>query len=273
LIVMHNRRDYMDSLISLLKKHNVTDATVIERKRVGRDLVGEWTNFVYHSGEISAEYNKALVAVVEGEEKTKRILALIENDPGLRWLNLEDRGFVCAVPFQKVSHLELESPGPAEKGLEINMADHLSQERILLDMKARDKEGSIRELGGQLKDAHEVVDFDVFVADAIEREKIGTTGIGKGVAIPHARTDGVKSLVVAFGRSSEGVEFGSIDEQPARLIFLIGTPKERAIEHYLRVLAHLTRLLRKEPLRDALLQAKTAKMVKESLRKAENQRV
>jgi fructose-specific phosphotransferase system IIA component len=273
LIVMHNRRDYMDALLSLLEKQGITDVTVIEREGIGHDLVGGWTNFIYHDGDLSKEYDKALIAVVDSEEKTKSILDRIDNDSGLRWLNLEDRGFVCAVPFKKVTHLRLEASDETAAEPGTNVMGYLKQDRILLGLKARQKEECIRELSELLKGAPEIIDFDVFLKDVFEREKVSTTGIGNGVAIPHARTDGVMGFILAFGRSSGGVEFGSLDNQPARLVFLIGTPKTKDLSHYLRILAHMTRLLRKETLRKSLLEAATPQAIRGLFEKAENQGV
>jgi len=271
LIVMHNRQDYLDSVVSLLKRENITNATIVERKGVGHDLIGEWTSFAFHRGEPSSHYDKALVAVIEGEESTRHILDLIETDPSLRWLNLEDKGFVCAVPFQKVRHLELESSRVRVEEPGMKIADYLRENQILLHLKARVKEQSVKELSALLRDADEVADFDTFLEDVYEREKIGTTGIGNGVAIPHARSDGVTDFVVALGRSHEGVEFGSLDRQPVKLIFLMGTPKKKGITQYLKILARLTRLLQKEAFRESLLEASSAEAIINIFKNTENQ--
>jgi len=107
-IVMHNREKYLKSLLSLMKKENVTRATIVEKDAVGSHLVGEKAGLISYEGRISPAYDKALVAVVEGEEKAKHLLDLIENDPNLRLLNLKDKGFICTVPFQQIKSLELD---------------------------------------------------------------------------------------------------------------------------------------------------------------------
>ncbi|MBW2045679.1 MAG: PTS sugar transporter subunit IIA [Deltaproteobacteria bacterium] len=143
----------------------------------------------------------------------------------------------------------------------MKIKDYLKEERISLNIKARTKEESIKELSILLKDTPEISDFDLFLNDVFERESLKTTGIGGEVAIPHARTDAVKSFVIAFGRSTEGVEFDSLDGEPAKLIFLMGTPKGRNLNGYLEILARLTRLLQRESFRKALLQASSPKEI------------
>lgn len=151
----------------------------------------------------------------------------------------------------------------------MGIGDYLKEERILINLKAHNKEESIKEISRVLKDAKEIVDFNAFLKDVFEREKLGTTGIGDGIAIPHTRTDSVKDFVIAFGRSSEGVEFNSLDGKPAKLIFLMGTHKEKDLSNYLKTLAHLTRLLKHEFFRSSLLKASSPKEIVDAFKKIE----
>jgi fructose-specific phosphotransferase system IIA component len=151
----------------------------------------------------------------------------------------------------------------------MKIGDYLEQDRISLDLKAHSKEEAVKEIAALLKSAEEIVDFDTFVKDVFDREKLGTTGIGNEIAIPHARTDAVKEFVIAFGRSSEGVEFNSLDGKPAKLIFLIGTQKEKNLNNYLKTLAHLTRLLKRESFRSLLLKASSPKEIIDEFKKVE----
>jgi PTS system nitrogen regulatory IIA component len=105
-----------------------------------------------------------------------------------------------------------------------------------------------------------MIDFDLFLEDVFERERLGTTGIGDGIAIPHARTDAVDQLVIALGRSARGVEFESLDGKKVKLLFLMGTPKG-SVSHYLKILAQLTRLLKEGTFRDKLLEARDKEIV------------
>ena len=137
----------------------------------------------------------------------------------------------------------------------MKISDYLKEDMICLNLKATNKEEVIKELGEIIRQCKDITNYDMFIKDMLERERIATTGIGDEIAIPHARTDSVSQFVIAFGRSENGVAFDSLDEKKARLIFLMGTPKTAGINHYLQLLAHLNRLLRKESFRELLMKA------------------
>ena len=137
----------------------------------------------------------------------------------------------------------------------MKISDYLKEDIICLDLKSTSKKDVIEELGSIIKNSKEVTDYEMFISDVMEREKLSTTGVGDGVALPHARTNAVSKFVVAFGRSKKEVNFNSIDKKKVNLIFLMGTPKNETLDLYLVLLAHLTRLLRKEGFRQLLLKA------------------
>ena len=139
----------------------------------------------------------------------------------------------------------------------MRISDYLKEDMICLNLKATGKEEAIRELGNFIRKAEEITNYEIFLKDVLEREKLTSTGIGEGVAIPHARTDAVSGFVIAFGKSEKGVEFDSLDGKKARLLFLMGTPKTAGLDEYLVLLAHLTRLLKGESFRESLLKAKS----------------
>jgi len=139
----------------------------------------------------------------------------------------------------------------------MRISDYLEEDMICLNLKARGKEEAIKELGNIIRKAKEMKSYEKFLKDVLEREKINTTGIGDGVAIPHARTDAVTGFVIAFGKSEEGVEFNSLDGKKARLLFLMGTPEKAGLDEYLVLLAHLTRLLKEESFRSSLFGAES----------------
>ena len=151
----------------------------------------------------------------------------------------------------------------------MKIGDYLKEEQILLDLKVGKKEEAIKEIATLLKGAKEITDFETFLKNVFEREKLATTGIGHEVAIPHARTNAVKDFVIAFGRSKEGVEFNSLDSKTAKIIFLMATPKEKGLSTYLKTLAYLSRLLQKESFRNSLLQASSPKEIIDQFKKAE----
>jgi fructose-specific phosphotransferase system IIA component len=139
----------------------------------------------------------------------------------------------------------------------MRISDYLKEDMICLNLKATGKEEAIRELGSFIGKAKEITNYEMFHKDVLEREKLTSTGIGEGVAIPHARTDAVSGFVIAFGKSEKGVEFDSLDGKKARLLFLMGTPKTAGLNEYLVLLAHLTRLLKQQSFRESLLKAQS----------------
>ncbi len=148
----------------------------------------------------------------------------------------------------------------------MKISDFLREKRILLNLEASNKEEAIKELGELLRDADEISDFDLFLKHVFERENLNTTGIGNNVAIPHARTDTVKKFVVAFGRSPQGIEFNSVDNKPAKFIFLMGTPMAKGLNKYLKILAYLTRLLNKKAFQEGLLKASSPQEIIENFK-------
>ena len=152
----------------------------------------------------------------------------------------------------------------------MRIRDYLRDDRMIFDLKARNKKEAIKKISVLLKKADEMIDFDVFLKDVFEREELKTTGIGKEVAIPHARTDAVKDFVMVFAKSPEGVKFNSLDGKPVKLIFLIGTPKKEKLNNHLKILARLTKLLQEKSFRDSLLNASSSKEIIEKFREVES---
>ena len=132
--------------------------------------------------------------------------------------------------------------------------DMLRQDLVLDDIKASDKTGVLREFAGLLKSADKIKDEDEIVRELLEREILGSTGIGDGVAIPHGKLHIIPEMIVAFGRSLNGVNYDSIDSQPVYLFFLLVTPEDMPGEH-LRALARISRILKNPVLRDNLRRA------------------
>jgi PTS system nitrogen regulatory IIA component len=124
-------------------------------------------------------------------------------------------------------------------------------------LRAETKEGVLRELSEAVCRRVPALSSERLTAILMEREGLGSTGIGEGVAIPHGKVPGIDRLVAAFGRSREGVQFASIDGKPARLFFLILAPENSAGMH-LKALARISRLLKDERFRGRLLAAEDA---------------
>lgn len=130
----------------------------------------------------------------------------------------------------------------------------LKPEAINLNLQARHKTDALREVASLLAQGKRVANFETFFNEILEREHISNTALGHDVAIPHARTEQCREILIAVGRSAAGVDFESKSDPQVRLIFLIGTPKQMVTE-YLSVVGNLARLLRQDSLREQLLAA------------------
>ena len=135
----------------------------------------------------------------------------------------------------------------------IRLADYLVPSRVV-DLRSRSKDAALMELVETLASAPEVKDRDRLLQAVLEREKIVSTGIGLGVAVPHAKIPEVAEFVVAYGRSREGIDFGSIDDRPVHHVVLIVGPPDRQ-QRYLQFLATVTLKLKQTELRKALEEA------------------
>ncbi|OIO35167.1 MAG: PTS fructose transporter subunit IIA [bacterium (Candidatus Ratteibacteria) CG_4_10_14_3_um_filter_41_18] len=142
----------------------------------------------------------------------------------------------------------------------MKIIDFLKAGAIIPDLKASDKEGLIKELVSLLEEKGEITDQEKVGNLLLEREKLGSTGIGQGIAIPHAKTDQVKQIVIAFGLSQKGLNFESLDEEPVYIIFLVLAPIDATGIH-LKVLAKIARLLKDKVFRNSLKSCKDTKEI------------
>jgi len=138
----------------------------------------------------------------------------------------------------------------------MKIAQILTKECILSNITAQNKHDIIIELGALLAEHHKNLSSEQVVQVLTEREKLGSTGIGNGVAIPHGKIPGIEQIITAFGRSLDGVEFDSQDGKPAHLFFVLLAPENAASLH-LKALARLSRLLKDVNFRNKLIEAKT----------------
>ncbi|MFH1640389.1 MAG: PTS sugar transporter subunit IIA [Candidatus Omnitrophota bacterium] len=135
----------------------------------------------------------------------------------------------------------------------MKILEFLSKKAIIVDIKSVKKEDVIRELVESLVSAEEIEgrNQSKLIEALIARESLGSTAIGQGVAIPHAKIEGVKKLVAAFGLSKKGVDFDSLDGESAHIFFLLVAPQDSAGPH-LKALARISRLLKDKYFRDNL---------------------
>jgi len=135
----------------------------------------------------------------------------------------------------------------------MKILDILKEETIISELTATDKKGVLQELTGPVAQVSGV-NQDEMVRVLLERERLGSTGIGTGVAIPHGKLRSLDSLLVGFGRSRKGIGFDAIDGRPAHLFFLLMAPENSTGDH-LRMLARISRLLKDSALRQSLMDA------------------
>lgn len=137
---------------------------------------------------------------------------------------------------------------------EIKISNFINEKSILLELKATDKKGLIEEMVKYLVDSGLVANKKELVKIILDREALGTTGIGDGVAIPHGSSSLIKEIIIAFGKSNKGIDFDALDNKPINLIFLLFFPEEAKGSH-LKLLARLSRLLREDNFRERLINA------------------
>jgi len=147
--------------------------------------------------------------------------------------------------------------------------DMLHQDLVIETIASTDKQGVIREFSRLLKSTGRIQDEEELVKLLTEREAIGTTGIGDGVAIPHAKLHLLPEMIVAFGRSSTGVDFQSVDEKPVFLFFLLITPDDKPGDH-LKALARISRILKNPLLRENLKQVSQREQIQRLIFEEDN---
>ena len=152
--------------------------------------------------------------------------------------------------------------------MQLKISEYLKTEAIIMEIKAREKIAAINELVAHMVDKELVQDGEEFIKALAKRENLESTGIGDGIAIPHARTNAVKDLTLAFARSPKGIDFSSVDGKPSYIIFLIASPESKKSE-YILALAKLSRLLRKHAVRDLLRNASDPKEIMDIIKKNE----
>ncbi|REI27779.1 PTS fructose transporter subunit IIC [Staphylococcus felis] len=152
----------------------------------------------------------------------------------------------------------------------MRITELLTQETIAMDLSATTKDGVIEALAQQLNEAGKLNDIETFKDAIHERERQSSTGVGEGIAIPHAKNAAVTTPAIAFGKSKEGVDYESLDMQPAHLFFMIAAPETGAKTH-LDALAKLSSVLMDESVRSALLKANTPEEILSIMNQADDE--
>ena len=142
----------------------------------------------------------------------------------------------------------------------MKIVDFLNEKAVTAALKSNTKEGVIRELVDLLAKAEGIRNKEELVKVLLNRETLGSTGIGQGVGIPHGKTNSVKKLVAAFGICHEGVNFEALDGEPVYIFFLLVAPEDSAGPH-LKGLARISRLLKDKFFRESLKQLPDEKAI------------
>jgi PTS system nitrogen regulatory IIA component len=135
----------------------------------------------------------------------------------------------------------------------MKLSELLEEDSIIPDLKAKDKTGVLEELVEALIKRHPSFDKNALVKILLERERLGSTGIGDGVAIPHGKFHALARPVISFGRSRKGLDFESVDGEPTYLFFLLIAPENSASVH-LKALAKIAKILKNSAFRKLLME-------------------
>lgn len=138
----------------------------------------------------------------------------------------------------------------------MKLSDILDINNIIITLKADNKKKVIEELTEVIVDTGPSLNKDSLIKVLLERERLGSTGIGDGVAIPHGKFSGINDPIISFGRSTKGVDFEAMDGRPVSLFFLLVAPEDSASVH-LKALAKIAKILKNNLLRKELLDART----------------
>jgi PTS system fructose-specific IIC component len=142
----------------------------------------------------------------------------------------------------------------------MKISDILSPDVIEVNLDVKDKEDSLDKIIAIAAKSGKIADIDKVSRTIHEREKLVSTGVGKGFAIPHGKTDAIKDIIAAFVITKDPIDFDSIDGEPVRFIFLL-VGKETLLNTHIKLLSRISRLMNKDEFRAKLLQAKTKEEV------------
>jgi len=138
----------------------------------------------------------------------------------------------------------------------MEIADVLRKESVISDLVSKSKPNVIRELAERVTEQYPNLNKEILVSVLLEREKLCSTAVDEGVAIPHGKISGLSNIIAAFGRSVEGIDFESLDGNPTHLFILLLAPESSSGIH-LKLLARISRIFKKPEFRSRLIAAQT----------------
>jgi PTS system nitrogen regulatory IIA component len=140
----------------------------------------------------------------------------------------------------------------------VKSLDYLKEEWVIPELQGADKGSVLKELSSVLVKPCQVASVEELLQVLLSREKLGSTGIGEGIAIPHGRLKKLKRFFISFGRSVKGVDFDSIDGKPSQLFFLVMAPENSAVDN-LKLLGRIVALLKDASFKRRLMEAQSQK--------------
>jgi PTS system nitrogen regulatory IIA component len=140
----------------------------------------------------------------------------------------------------------------------MKIMDYLNEEWVIPNLQGTDKPSILKELSSLLVKPCQVTSVEELLQVLLDREKLGSTGIGEGIAIPHGRLKKLKNFFISFGRSLKGVDFDSIDRKPSQLFFLVMAPENSAVDN-LKLLSRIVTLLKGPSFKKRLMEVPSQK--------------
>jgi nitrogen PTS system EIIA component len=153
----------------------------------------------------------------------------------------------------------------------MKITEFLDKRGIKINLQSTEKEDTLKELVDVLAEVKDIGDKKSILKALVERESLGSTGIGQGIAIPHGKTDRVSELVAVLGISQKGINFDALDGELVYIFFLLVAPKETAGPH-LKALAQISRILRDSYFCELLRRCKTSDEAYELIRREEEKK-
>lgn len=150
----------------------------------------------------------------------------------------------------------------------MKVTDILKKEFIISELKSKQKEDAINELINLFISDSRVLDIEKVRDAVLDREKIMSTGVGKGFAIPHGKTAAIVEIIAAFGKTNTPIEYQSLDNKPVNLVFLL-VGKDNLVSAHIKLLSRISRMMNNDDFREKLLNANSSEEIFEQFKKEE----
>lgn len=150
----------------------------------------------------------------------------------------------------------------------MKVTDILKKDFIISELRGKEKEEVINELIDLFKNDKRVNDIEKVRNAVLEREKIMSTGVGKGFAIPHGKTDAINEIIAAFGKTDSPIDYQALDNKPVNLVFLL-IGKDNLVSTHIKLLSRISRMMNKDEFREGLLKTKSSEEIFDLFKKEE----